>query len=66
MRIVTPGAVTIEGNGIEDMGQEPTTQARIYNVKSKDFTAKITGTGSLSDGGYGGGGLADTGDKPLV
>jgi len=53
MRIVTPGAVTIEGDGIEDMGQEPTTQARIYNVKAKEFSAKITGTGSLSPGGDG-------------
>jgi hypothetical protein len=66
LRIVTPGAVTIEGTGIEDMGQEPTTQARIYNVKAKEFSAKITGTGSLSAGGDGGGAPADTGDQPQV
>lgn len=64
LRIVTPGSVTVEGNGIEDMGQEPTTQARIYNVKAKEFTAKITGTGSLSSGGEGGGG--EDPDAPKV
>jgi hypothetical protein len=68
LRIVTPGPVTIEGNGIEDMGQEPTTQARIYSVKVNDFTAKITGTGSLSAGGDSGAGgaPADSGDQPQV
>jgi hypothetical protein len=67
MRIVTPGAVTIQGNGIEDMGQEPTTQARIYNVKEKEFTAKITGTGSLSTSSDSGTGSApDSGDQPQV
>jgi hypothetical protein len=68
MRIVTPGGVTIEGAGIEDMGQEPTTQARIYNVKTRDFTAKITGSGSLSPGGEGDGGAApaESGDQPQV
>jgi hypothetical protein len=66
MRIVTPGGVTIEGDGIEDMGQEPTTQARIYNVKAKDFTAKITGSGSLSPGGDGGAAPADSSDQPQV
>lgn len=65
MRIVTPGTVTIEGAGIEDMGQEPTTQARIYNVKTKDFTAKITGSGTLSAGGDGAA-PADSGDQPQV
>jgi hypothetical protein len=65
LRIVTPGTVTIEGDGIEDMGQEPTTQARIYNVKGKDFSAKITGAGSLSAGGEGGA-AADSGDQPQV
>jgi hypothetical protein len=65
MRIVTPGAVTIEGAGIEDMGQEPTTQARIYNIKTKDFSAKITGSGSLSAGGDAAA-PADTGDQPQV
>jgi hypothetical protein len=67
LRIVTPGAVTLEGNGIEDMGQEPSTQARIYNVKAKEFSVKITGSGSLSAaGGEGGGASADNGDAPQV
>jgi hypothetical protein len=65
LRIVTPGGVTLEGEGIEDMGQEPTTQARIYNVKGKEFSAKITGTGSLSPGGEGGS-PPEPGDQPQV
>src|SRR5215472_10206957 len=48
LRLVTPGPVTLEGPEIEDLGQEPQTQAHIYNVKAKEFTAKINGTGSLS------------------
>jgi hypothetical protein len=65
VRIVTPGAVTIEGDGIEDMGQEPTTQARIYNVKAAEFTAKITGSGSLSAPSEGGA-PAENSDAPQV
>ena len=65
MRIVTPGPVTIEGAGIEDMGQEPSTQAHIYNVKAAEFSAKITGTGSLSPPADGAA-PADTGDQPQV
>jgi hypothetical protein len=51
VRLVTASAVTLSGPAIEDMGQEPTTQARIYNVKGKEFSAKITGTGALTQGG---------------
>jgi hypothetical protein len=51
MRLVTPGTVTLSGDGIEDLGQEPQTQAHIYNVKAKEFRASITGTGSLTGAG---------------
>jgi hypothetical protein len=58
LRLVTPGPVTLESPDIEDLGQEPQTQAHIYNVKAKEFTAKIIGTGSLSGAG------AEGGQKP--
>jgi len=46
-RLVTPSSVTIEGEGLESLGQEPTTKAHIYNAASAAYSVKITGTGSL-------------------
>jgi hypothetical protein len=51
LRLVTAGSVTLAGDNLEDLGQEPQPQARIYNVKSKEFKVTITGTGSLTGGG---------------
>jgi hypothetical protein len=46
-RLVTPGSVTLEGAGIEPLGQEPQTKAHIYNATAAAYTVKVTGTGSL-------------------
>ena len=46
-RLVTPSTVTLEGEGVQSLGQEPQTQARIYGAGEADYTVKITGTGSL-------------------
>lgn len=46
-RLVTPGSVTLSGDGLDLLGQEPQTQARIYNMKTATVEAKIAGTGSL-------------------
>jgi hypothetical protein len=46
-RLVTPSTVTLEGDGVEPLGQEPQTKAHIYNAGDADYTVKITGTGSL-------------------
>ena len=46
-RLVTPASVTIEGEGVESLGQEPTTKAHIYNAGNAEYSVKITGTGSL-------------------
>lgn len=48
-RLVTPGTVTLSGDGLDLLGQEPQTQARIYNLRTPDFAVKIDGTGSLRD-----------------
>ncbi len=32
LRLVTPASVTLTGDGIDDLGQEPQTQAHIYNL----------------------------------
>ena len=45
--IVTPGGVTLTGDGIESVGQEPRTQANIYNVTGLDYNLLIEGTGQL-------------------
>lgn len=47
LRLVTPPSVTLEGDGIDVLGQEPQTQARIYDVKTASYKVKIEGTGSL-------------------
>jgi hypothetical protein len=46
-RLVTPATVTLTGDGIESLGQEPRTKAHIYNAGSVDYTVTISGTGSL-------------------
>jgi hypothetical protein len=45
-KLVTPGSVTLEGEGVEAVGQEPQTKAHIYNAGA-EYSVKITGTGSL-------------------
>ncbi len=46
-RLVTPSAVTLEGSGIESLGQEPQTKAHIYSAGGEDYSVKIAGMGSL-------------------
>jgi 5-hydroxyisourate hydrolase-like protein (transthyretin family) len=46
-RLVTPSSVTLTGEGLDSLGQEPQTQAHIYSVKNAKFEVKIEGTGSL-------------------
>lgn len=50
-RLVAPVGVTLSGADIEPMGQEPTTQASIFNVKSERYKVGIEGTGSLGQPG---------------
>ena len=39
--------MTLTGEGIDSLGQEPQTKAHIYDVKIPTFEVKIDGTGSL-------------------
>ncbi len=48
LRLVAPNGVTLQGNGLDLLGREPSTQASIYNVKAASFRAEIQGTGTLS------------------
>jgi hypothetical protein len=47
VRLVTPSSVTLTGDGLDSLGQEPQSKAHIYDVKTASFEVKITGTGSL-------------------
>jgi len=46
-RLVAPNGVTVKGDGIQPIGQEPKTQAVIYDLKVNDYKAEISGAGSL-------------------
>ncbi len=47
VRLVTPGTVLLSGNGVRDMGQEPSTGARIYEFDGNSYEVTIQGIGSL-------------------
>ena len=46
-RVVVPQGVTLVSQDLKLLGQEPQTQASIYETTKKEFTAQIQGTGSL-------------------
>jgi len=46
-RLVTPSTVTLSGDGVESLGQEPQTKAHIYNAGGAEYSVKIAGVGSL-------------------
>ncbi len=56
-RLVAPVGVTFKGDDLQLLGQEPTTQATIYNVKGPDIKIDVEGTGALQQdqGGQQGG-----------
>jgi len=49
-RLVAPNGVTIKGDGILSLGQEPRTKASIWDVKSDSFKVEIAGSGTLQQG----------------
>jgi len=46
-RLVTPASVTLSGENLDNLGQEPQTQAHIYSATGSAYSVKIEGTGSL-------------------
>jgi hypothetical protein len=68
--LVTPGTVTVTGDGIELAGREPQTQANIYNLTGLDYNLLIDGIGSLrqddSAGAGAQGAQGDDGGSPQV
>jgi hypothetical protein len=49
-RLVAPNGVTIKGEGIQSLGQEPRTKAAIFDVKGSGFKIEIAGAGTLQQG----------------
>ena len=45
--LVAPHGVTLHGDSVAAVGQEPTTQATVYSVKGNEYSVTIEGTGSL-------------------
>ncbi|MDP2999326.1 MAG: carboxypeptidase-like regulatory domain-containing protein [Bryobacterales bacterium] len=46
-RLVVPQGVEIKGAGLEELGPEPRSQARIFGVKGPSIEVEIQGTGSI-------------------
>ena len=63
-RLVAPVGVTFKGDGLQNLGQEPRTQATIFGIKGPDVQVRVEGTGALNDpnANAGGGGGQSTGD----
>ena len=56
VRLVAPRGVTLSGDGIQMIGQEPNTQASVYQVGGNEYAVRIEGTGGLSSPESGEGG----------
>jgi hypothetical protein len=52
--LVAPNGVTLKGDNIELAGQEPKTQASIYQIKGASYKVEVEGTGALQQAGAGG------------
>ena len=62
-RVAAPLGVTVEGVGIRDLGQEPTTQASIWAIPpDPSVTLSITGVGQLSPSAGGAENSGSSGD----
>ncbi len=62
-RLVVPLGVTVEGDNLKLMGQDPQNKANIYDITGKEFAAVLKGDASTNVAG-GGGGASSGGDEP--
>lgn len=66
--LIVPNGVTLQGDNLTDIGQEPRTQAHVFGLKNKDYEIKLTGTAaprSADSGGDGSSGSQD-GQPPIT
>ncbi len=50
-RLVVPTGVTLEGDGISQLGTDPSGKAMLYAVNGADYSVKISGAGSMTSEG---------------
>jgi hypothetical protein len=46
-KLVTPASVTLTGDGLADLGQEPQTGARVYGFTGTAYKVVISGVGAM-------------------
>ena len=49
--LVAPVGFTVKGGGLENLGQEPKSQATIYKIKTASYKVEIEGSGSMQPAG---------------
>lgn len=54
VRLVVPAGVTLNGQGLKPLGQEPQTKASIYEVAGSEYKVEIQGSGALNAAAAGG------------
>jgi len=64
--LVAPNGVTLKGDNIELAGQEPKTQASIYQIKGASYKVEVEGTGSLQPGGTAGSSPDEDNGMPTI
>ena len=47
VRFVAPAGVTLQSDDIRSLGQEPQTQATIYNLEKNSYAVNVSGMGQL-------------------
>ena len=65
-KVLAPPGVTLKGDGVESLGQEPQTQATIYSMKGPDLRFDVQGTGELRDTSSSGGDSGGQGSPGLT
>ncbi len=48
VNLVVPAGVSLKGDGVEPVGQEPQTKAAIYSIKGPNYTVELQGTGTMA------------------
>jgi hypothetical protein len=56
VRLVAPTGMKLEGEGLTELGNEPRTQAMVYEAKATTLQFTVQGTGSLREAATGAGG----------
>ena len=64
--LAVPRGVVVKGEGVEEAGKEPRTQASVYKVIAKAFKIELTGTGELQPAAAAGEGAGGEENGPAI